>query len=74
MVSSLHFYFLSILEKNKAHGLASKFSQSHGKLEDYNIGLKEKCKYKTHIHAETKECKIKVMKDKCDCDMVAWMG
>ena len=42
--------------KNKAHGLASKFSQSHGKLEKYNIGLKHKGKKgntKTHMHIET---------------------
>ena len=61
--------------KNKAHGLASKFSQSHDKLENYNIELKykRKSKYKTHIHIETKECKIKAIKDKCACDMVGWM-
>ena len=28
--------------KKKAYGLVSKFSQSHGKLENYNIGLKYK--------------------------------
>ena len=25
-------------------------------------------------YIETKQCKIKVIKDKCDRDMVGWMG
>ena len=71
----LFFFTDFFVWKNKAHGLVSKFSQSHGKLENYNIGLKYKRKSKYKTHTYRKESKIKkVITDKCDCDMDAWMG
>ena len=64
MLHSSFFLFMDFILEQHAHGLALKFSQNHGNLENYNIELNknEKSKYKTHIHIETGE--------KCDycCD------
>ena len=57
-----------LLEQN-THGLALKFSQNHGNLENYNIELNknEKSKYKTHIHIGTRKS-INDKKCYCCCD------
>ena len=69
MLHSSFFLFMDFILEQHAHGLALKFSQNHGNLENYNIELNknEKSKYKTHIHIETRKS---INDKKCDyfCD------
>ena len=48
-------------------------AMANQKITTQDKNIKEKSKYKTYIHIETNECKIKVIKDKGDCGMVGWM-
>ena len=65
MRALLLFLSIFILEKQIAW-LGIGFSERHGKLQNSNIGLKYKRKVNTKL--------IKVIKDKCVCDMVGQIG